>query len=228
MSFLAEPPAAPSSVRLALPGTELHLRPEKAVWWPEQRTLFIADAHFGKAATFRAHGLPVPEGTTQATLGALTALIDNTAAQHVVFLGDWLHAREGQLPQVMAALAAWRAQHAAVALTLVRGNHDQHAGDPPPDFGMAVVDEPWRIGPLAACHHPQLVAGATVLAGHWHPAVHLAGRGRDRLRLPAFWHAPGLLVLPAFGAFTGTHAPPPTPGARLYAVGGQRVWPLPG
>ena len=93
---------------------------------------------------------------------------------------------------------------------------------------MAVVDEPWRIGPLAACHHPQQVPGATVLAGHWHPAVHLAGRGRDRLRLPAFWHAPGLLVLPAFGAFTGTHAPPPTPGARLYAVGGQRVWPLPG
>ncbi len=227
MSFLAEPPATPTAVLLPVADTVLQLLPEKAVWWPEQRTLFIADAHFGKAATFRAHGLPVPETTTQAMLDGLSDLLHRTSARHIVFLGDWLHSREGQLPQVMAALRAWRARHADVALTLVRGNHDQHAGDPPADFGMAVVDEPWHIGPLAACHHPQRVPGATVLAGHWHPAVHLAGRGRDRLRLPAFWHAPGVLVLPAFGAFTGTHAPPRTPGARFFAVGGGRVWALP-
>ena len=221
-------PALLTDVRLPVAGTTLHLLPEKAVWWPEQHTLFIADAHLGKAATFRTHGLPVPEGTTQETLGALSRVIDRTAARHVVLLGDWLHARQGQLPHVVAALRDWRARHAAVALTLVRGNHDLHAGDPPAELGIAVVDEPWAIGPLAACHTPQTLPGTTVLAGHWHPAVHLAGPGRDRLRLPAFWHAPGLLVLPAFGAFTGAHVPSPVPGARLYAVGGGRVWPLAG
>ncbi len=221
-------PATPGSVLLPVAGTVLHLRPEKAVWWPERDTLFIADAHLGKAATFRAHGLPVPEATTQDTLDALGALVDSTSARRLVLLGDWLHARHGQLPHVVAAVRAWRARHAALAITLVRGNHDQHAGDPPPDLGIAVVDEPFALGPLAACHTPQTVPGALALAGHWHPAVQLAGRGRDQLRLPAFWHAPDCLVLPAFGAFTGTHVPEPAPGVAVYAVGAGRVWPLRG
>jgi metallophosphoesterase superfamily enzyme len=38
---------------------------------------------------------------------------------------------------------------------LVRGNHDSRAGDPPASLGIRVVDEPFAVGPFAACHHPQ-------------------------------------------------------------------------
>ena len=222
----SHPPAEPA-VPLAVPGAELLLLPEHAVWWPAERTLFIADAHVGKAAVFRARGLPVPEATTGDTLGRLTALLARHPVRRLVLLGDFLHAREAHHPQVLGALHDWRARHAAVGMTLVRGNHDSHAGDPPPSLGIAIVDEPLALGPLAACHHPQSVPGATVLAGHWHPTVALSGRGRDGLRLPCFHHAPGLLVLPAFGAFTGGQVVRGDADSAQFAVGAGRVWRLP-
>ena len=86
-----------------------------------------------------------------------------------------------------------------------------------------VVDEPLMLAGLALCHHPQDVAGAYVLAGHIHPCVTLAGRGRDRLRLPCFWMGPHRGVLPAFGAFTGMAEIKPTDEDRVFAVAGEVV-----
>jgi metallophosphoesterase superfamily enzyme len=66
-----------------------------------------------------------------------------------------------------------------------------------------------------------------VLAGHLHPTAVLYGGGRDALRMPCFVAEPGLLVLPAFGEFTGGHAVPAAPGRQRFAVGAGRVWALP-
>ena len=205
----------------------LWLLPDRTLWWPAARTLFVADAHFGKGATFRARGLPVPGGTTADNLARLRHALAERDVEHLVFLGDFLHAREAHSPALLHALHAWRAAHATVAMTLVRGNHDSHAGDPPPSLGIAIVDEPLPLGPIVACHHPQRVPGATVLAGHWHPTVTMSGRGRDGLRLPCFHHAPGLLVLPAFGAFTGGQVVRCDADSAQFAVGAGRVWRLP-
>ncbi|SDM74503.1 putative phosphoesterase [Oryzisolibacter propanilivorax] len=212
-------------------GARLLPLPEHALWWPDGSTLFIADLHLGKAATFRARGLPVPAGTTAENLLRLSAVLARTGVARLVVLGDFLHAAEAQTPALLTRLAQWRAAHAQVAMTLVRGNHDRHAGEPPAELGIAVVDEPWQPWPdvpLACCHHPQaLDGGRVVLAGHVHPAVVLRGRGRDALRLPAFCHEPHQVLLPAFGDFTGAHTLQRAPGRRLYAVGGGRVWALP-
>ena len=202
------PPALAGAHPITLPcGTALWLLAQRAVWWPTARTAFVADVHFGKAATFRSAGLPVPRGTTGDNLARLDTVLENTHAEHLVFLGDFLHARAGAAAALWAQLVPWRERHAHVQMTLVRGNHDQHAGDPPPTLRMALVDEPWRPvqgARLLACHHPQVVDGDTVLAGHLHPTARLFGRARDSLRLPCFAWAPGLMVLPAFGAFTGS------------------------
>ncbi|WPB56754.1 ligase-associated DNA damage response endonuclease PdeM [Xylophilus sp. GOD-11R] len=212
---------------LNIDGETVHLLPDPALWWPAGATLFIADLHLGKAAVFRARGLPVPSGTTRSNLGRLEALLTRHAARRLVVLGDFLHAAESRTPEVMAALHDWRLAHAALEVVLVRGNHDSHAGDPPSSLGIAVVDEPWVVGPFACCHHPQIHDGHHVLAGHVHPAVRLRGPGRDALRLPCFVQEDGLTVLPAFGDFTGTHVLAPTAGQRLYAVGGGQVWLVP-
>ncbi len=212
------------------PGVRLVPLAEHALWWPLARTLFVADVHLGKAATFRARGVPVPSGTTQDNLQRLSALLVRTRAERLVVLGDFLHAAEAQTPELLAQLAHWRGAHAAVAMTLVRGNHDRHAGEPPAHLGISVVDEPYvpYTGvPLACCHHPQQLAGHTVLAGHVHPAVVLRGRGHDTLRLPVFSHEAGLVLLPSFGDFTGAHTLAPAPGRQLYAVGAGRVWEVP-
>lgn len=210
-----------------LAGEPVHLLAGHAVWWPAGATVFVADVHLGKAATFRARGIPVPGGTTQDNLARLTALLHGLPARRLVVLGDFLHAAEAHTPTLRTALAAWRDQHAAVDMVLVRGNHDSHAGDPPPGLGIAVVDEPWCAGPFACCHHPQGHTSHHVLAGHVHPATVLWGPGRDALRLPCFAVAPRLTLLPAFGSFTGAATLPPQADRRLFAVGGGRVWPVP-
>ena len=35
---------------------------ERALHWPARRTIILSDLHVGKAAVFRARGLPVPTG----------------------------------------------------------------------------------------------------------------------------------------------------------------------
>ena len=206
-------PDSPIDLSLDLAGTTVRLLPERALWWPGGATLCLADLHLGKAATFRARGLPVPSGTTQGNLDRLVQLLArHPGARRLVVLGDFLHAAEA---------------HAALELVLVRGNHDSHAGDPPAWLGARMVEEPWSLGPFACCLHLQRRAGKWVLAGHLHPTATLYGGGRDALRMPCFVAEAGLLVLPAFGEFTGGHAGRAAPGRQRFAVGAGRVWALP-
>lgn len=186
----------------------LVLLPQRAVWRVETRTLFIADAHLGKAATFRALGQPAPKGTTRDNLDRLDALVDRFSPVRLVFLGDLFHARQAHAPGVTAAFLDWRRRHAALRLTLVRGNHDRRAGDPSEQFGIELFDEPYDSEGIVARHHPLASdecegQGATILAGHLHPCVRLSGVARDSLRLPCFVLQARQIVLPAFGAFTG-------------------------
>ena len=212
---------------ITLAGEAVVLLPERALWWPRERALFVADVHLGKAASFRALGQPVPAGTTRDNLDRLSGLVNALDARSLVVLGDFLHAATAQQAQVIDPVLAWRERHAALRCLLVRGNHDSHAGDPPAALRFDIVNEPFRVGPFAACHHPQQVAGAMVLAGHLHPAVQLRGRGLDRLRLACFCEGENWLILPAFGAFTGSTLELPAQTLRCYAVGGGVVIALP-
>ncbi len=219
-------------LRIRLVGADVALHASGAVFLPAHHTLLVADAHFGKAVSFRRLGVPVPVGTTTETLDALAALVAGTGASQVVFLGDFLHSARAHAAGTLGALGRWRAAHPALALTLVRGNHDDRAGDPPANLGIHVLDEPLALGPFALCHHPEPVPGAYVLAGHWHPCISVRGRAHDRLRLPCFWlgdearHPVG--VLPAFGSFTGMHPVALRDGDRVYAVAGDEVRYVPG
>jgi DNA ligase-associated metallophosphoesterase len=214
-------------LEIEVAGARLALLAQRAACLVDERCLLVADAHIGKAASFRRLGVPVPGGTTTQTLQRLSEALAVSGARRVVFLGDLLHSAHAHAPATLQALARWRRQHVALDLLLVRGNHDKHAGDPPPTLGIQVVDEPLRIGGLALCHQPQPRDGTYVLAGHLHPCVMLGGRAHQRLRLPCFQFGEAVGVLPAFGAFTGMHALRPRPGERVYVVGDGAVLPLP-
>jgi DNA ligase-associated metallophosphoesterase len=208
-------------------GETLGLLAERAVWLEDRRCLLVADVHLGKAATFRRLGLPVPRGTTTGTLDRLAALVERLAARQVIVLGDLLHSAHAHAASTLGAFARWRARHPGLEMVLVRGNHDDRAGDPPASLGIEVVGEPLRVGGLALAHHPRPVPGRAVLAGHLHPCVRLGGRAGDRLRLPCFHFSRGVGVLPAFGEFTGMHPVQPTPGDATFLVAEDRVvaWP---
>lgn len=211
------------AAQVSVGGHTLTLLPQKAAFLDDFRTLLVADAHIGKAVSFRSFGVPVPRGTTTETLNGLSALVESTGAVRIVFLGDFLHSRRSHAPSTLGAVARWRQRHPDLALTLVRGNHDDRAGDPPAHLGFHVVDEPLAVGGLALCHHPMVHEGFYSLAGHLHPCVTLGGRAFDSLRLPCFHFGPRVGVLPAFGSFTGMHPIRAGEGDRVFAVADDQV-----
>ncbi|HEV7837454.1 MAG TPA: ligase-associated DNA damage response endonuclease PdeM, partial [Gemmatimonadaceae bacterium] len=183
---------------ITIAGQRLLLLPERAVFWEAQSTVLIADPHFGKSATFRASGIPVPSGTTADAVERLKTIVGRTNAVRVIFLGDFLHAREGRSKQMLDELLAWRESCRGLGLLLVRGNHDRHAGDPPGELNVECVDGPYELAPFVLTHHPKSFEAGYSVAGHIHPAVRLSGRGRQHLRLPCYLFGETGAVLPAF------------------------------
>ncbi len=210
-------------LEITIRGERLVLLPERALLWIQQRTLLIADPHFGKAATFRAGGIPVPGGTTVDALTRLGNLVGRTGATRLIFLGDLLHAKEGRSTGLFDEIASWRASHSALEMILVRGNHDKRAGDPPGELNIECVEAPAIVPPFVLAHHPASHVDGYVLAGHVHPGVRLYGSGGLRERLPCFVFGSDHAVLPAFGDFTGFAPFDPDQGADVYTVAGDTV-----
>jgi len=229
--------AAPSGAAVIRAASrELLLLPQRAALDTASRSLMVADLHVGKAGTFRAHGLPVPAGTTERTLARLDSLLALTGARALFLLGDLVHGPLAGQPATVAALAAWRARHRRVEVVLVRGNHDQRAGELPAECGIETVAPGYRLGGLRLLHEPPddspaFEGGAGdpdlfSLAGHLHPVCVVGGRA-DRLRLPCFRVGRRDAVLPAFGEFTGGWPVRPRAGERIFVTDGSRVAELP-
>ena len=203
-------------------GERFVLLPERAVFWPAKKVLFVADFHLGKAASFRSAGIPMPSGTTADNVARLDRAIERTRAKAVVFLGDFLHSAEGRAPRTLETFATWREARRNVALTLVRGNHDKKAGDPPVEWDARCVEAGERLGPFILNHEPGASRGGYALAGHIHPAVRMSGAG-ESVRLPCFWFGARYGVLPAFGAFTGSASVRPKRGDQVFVIAEQEV-----
>jgi DNA ligase-associated metallophosphoesterase len=205
-------------MNVAVAEEQLIARADRALFWPRRSTLFVADAHFGKAASFRAAAVPVPVGTTEATLCRLSTSLEQTGASKLVFLGDLYHAKEGRRDEIFTSLARWRHRHKAIEMLLVEGNHDRRSGVLPAEIGIDTVLEPFGDGPFALCHYPQEVDGLYCLEGHIHPAVSLRGKARQSMTLPCFWFGERVAVLPAFGEFTGVARICPSPDDRVLVI----------
>ena len=210
---------------------------DHAMFELQQRLLVVADVHLGKAAAYRARGVPlslsVQQGSTETNLARLSALIDALAPRQLAFLGDLVHARESLHPATMERVGQWRDKHAGLDMLLVEGNHDAAAGGLPPALGLRVVEEPWPVAGVWLAHHPQWRDGGHVLAGHLHPVLRVSGRGDDSARLPCFWTrrrsamVAQLTVLPAFGEFTGGAPVQREAGDRVIAIAADRLFEIP-
>ncbi len=209
--------------RITLAGVTVDLLPDKALHLPDSRTLIVADVHWGKAASFRVLGVPVPHGTTRTGLDRLDSLLTQTGATALLVLGDLIHARAGMQPQTIEALEQWRDARRDLPITLVRGNHDYRAGDPPASLNIRCVDAPLYVGPFALHHHPTEDPAGYVLAGHVHPVAQLRGRARQKVTLPCFAFGERGGLLPAFGEFTGGAVIDQRNFARTFVIADDSV-----
>lgn len=216
-----------SDVHLELAGEAVRLLPERALFWPGACALVVADLHWGKAAAFRAAGIPIPGGATRDDLERLGTALARTGARRLLVLGDLFHARAGRIAtRTLADLRAWRRRLHGIEIQLVRGNHDRHAGDPPADLNINCLDAPAFVPPFVLRHQPAASEAGYTLAGHVHPGIALASPGLFRDRLPCFVVGPRMAVLPAFGSFTGLGMVWPEAEERVFVVADGEVVPV--
>jgi uncharacterized protein len=223
-------------VRITLAGEIVYLLPTRALFWPRMGALIVADLHLGKADVFRARGIPIPAGSSAQTLARLTHAraiaeeISTARVTQIIVLGDFFHAKESLNETVLQSLQTWRETHHDIAITIVEGNHDQHAGTKhlAQISDIRIVDEPFNIAPFAFAHHPpdKVQRDGYTLYGHIHPCT-LLRSSVDRMRVPCFVFGSQSGVLPAFGAFTGGHIVSPEPDQTVYAIAEPKILKIP-
>ncbi len=227
-----------ASIDIEFGGETLTLLAQKAVVWGRERTLFIADVHLGKAASFRAAGLAVPSGHSQDDVAQIERLVVAHEISHLVVLGDLVHNRASYTPTLDAAMRHFVSQHPTLKRTLVIGNHDNSAGLPPLEWSFECISEFLRLAPFNCLHEPLNWAKSNrvasnvdrsteqasfSLAGHIHPAAWLR-TPREAVNLPCFWQSKTQLVLPSFGRLTGRFIVEPRADDVTYVVTGQQIF----
>ncbi|AKS41386.1 ligase-associated DNA damage response endonuclease PdeM [Wenzhouxiangella marina] len=213
-------------MKLELGGQTLELLPDRAVWWPAEGALLVADVHLGKDQVFRRHGMAVPCGVLQRDLDRLELLLEDTGAERLIVLGDWVHAPPMPDDDWPDRIGEWRARHDDIAIDLVLGNHDRDLEIWLHQWQVDGHEECFELGGLALVHEWSRRLTGPGLSGHLHPGAVLKTR-RERLRLPAFLYGREHLVLPAFGSFTGLMDEVDFPWERRFVTSGQRIHALP-
>jgi len=203
-------------------GQTLHLHPLKGLYWEEYQALLLADVHIGKATHFRKAGIAVPGGVIQRILQDFTHLLNQFQPSRILILGDLFHSTvnsEWHLFQDFLKL------HASIKFELIPGNHDRASEVVWDKLPMQILPPTHILDPFVLSHDPleEIPTGLYNISGHIHPSVRLNGKGRQRLRLPCFYFTENQLILPAFGAFTGTYDIKPCAGDHIYVVAQQEV-----
>jgi uncharacterized protein len=200
-----------NAIETEIAGERMHIDARRALFWPQQNALLVADLHLGKASLLRQAGAALPPGTTTQGLARLSSLVADYRPQRLLILGDLVHGAESRKAGWPTIFAAWRDAHAALELLLITGNHDKRATLD--QLRVDRVDE-WVIGDILLRHTPEPQPNRYVLAGHLHPGATLRD-GKLVHRYPAFWIGPRRCLLPAFGLLTGLTPASPEKNDRL-------------
>lgn len=182
----------------AFAGVQLLARSDGALWWPEERTLLVADLHLEKASHFARKGWLLPPHATAETLAALINAIEATGARRLICLGDSFHDEDGPERLLPEARSALQLMTRNLDWWWITGNHDEDAAAA---LGGRVMTET-RLGPLLLRHEADPADTTPELSGHFHPKLVIRQRGRQISRR-CFARSATKLILPAFGAFTG-------------------------
>ena len=215
-----------SSLAISIEGIDFELLAKRGLYWPQQRTLFIADTHFGKEATFRSQGVAVPRGSTQATLTTIAQMISECQASRLVLLGDMFHAPSSIAKDIRESLDTFFTMHSQLQFTLVLGNHDRGIRTFPTSWPIEIVNSGTSIDLVSISHLPQEPSPSTklLLCGHLHPAYRFFSKVDSVGKLPCFWLSNRQFVLPAIGEFTGTQVIRPNKSDQTWVIADDQIF----
>jgi DNA ligase-associated metallophosphoesterase len=190
---------------------------QKALYWPSEKILLVADLHLGKVNHYRKAGYPVPTRANDENTSILIDLLNHYKPQRMIFLGDLFHSHYNEEWEVLGQVIR---HFTTTSFELVMGNHDIMSTLQYDRHNVKVHKEELRIGDLLLTHAPleEPVEGAYNLAGHIHPGARLLGKGRQALLLSCFYFGKHQGILPAYGSFTGLYPVKVTKGDQVYVI----------
>jgi DNA ligase-associated metallophosphoesterase len=190
-------------VPLSFAGEEFALVQERALYWPRERALLVADLHLEKASFYAQHGQMLPPYDSRETLERIALAIRETGARRVFTLGDNFHDSAGPTRLEPHAAGMLNALVKATDWVWITGNHD-----PAMDAAAGgTLAEELDIAGLILRHRAKAGETQPEISGHYHPRLQITVRDRA-IRRPcavvssAEGHR-GRMILPAFGALTG-------------------------
>lgn len=183
-------------------GHEWLISDSRAVFWPAQQALLVADLHLEKASWFAQSGQMLPPYDSRETLERLAAAIRASGARRVYCLGDNFHDAGGPDRLEPHAAGMLDALTRATEWVWITGNHDTAHGGPAATTVPGTHVEEIRVGPVLLRHAALPGEEAPEISGHFHPRLRVVARGRTVSR-PCVVASETRLVLPAFGALTG-------------------------
>jgi putative SbcD/Mre11-related phosphoesterase len=204
---------------------EVEIRPgwwlsaDRALYLSAERTLVVADIHWGYAHSHRRVGNLLPLWGNEEIARRLRRLLHRYAPARMIWLGDSLHT-----PEAAEFAERFLEEIANVEVVVVKGNHDRK-------WARADRAE-YR---LAGCvfHHGDTVREIgpeeMEIVGHVHPAVAWSDGAGLRLKVPALVQGPRRIILPSFSDWSAGAAWNDRLGEdeRLWLVSSRKVWALP-
>jgi hypothetical protein len=189
-------------------GHEFALGAGRALYWPAERALLVADLHLEKASWFAKAGQMLPPYDSRDTLERLADAVRVTGARRVITLGDNFHDDAGALRLDAHCTGMLEALTRALDWVWITGNHDEGLESlGPKGFGGTIVPE-LVVGGVILRHEARAGETAPELSGHYHPKMRMTVRNRHIARPCAVLGRGGAggaerMILPAFGSLTG-------------------------
>jgi DNA ligase-associated metallophosphoesterase len=183
-------------------GEEMLLVGGRALFWPRENALLVADLHLEKASFFAAHGQMLPPYDSRETLGRIAEALRETGARRVFCLGDNFHDSGGTLRLEAHAAGMLAALTRATEWVWITGNHDGPIDSPGAVHAEGTLADELDVSGMILRHRTKRGETRPELSGHYHPKLTIAARGR-RIARPCAVASESRLILPAFGALTG-------------------------
>ncbi len=211
------------AIELNPEGEQIFIFPEKFALWPKEKTIFLADTHFGKIAHFRKSGIGLPADAGMDTFFRLQEIILSHRPQRIIILGDVFHSDSNS---DTARFIRWSTGFPEISFGLVLGNHDLASRKELLDAGFPMAEK-LRAGPFHCVHARENISEPGFhFFGHIHPGISLSGLGGQFVKVPCFWLGAAHLCFPAFGSFTGFVSLQRVPGDIFFALTGKKVVPI--
>lgn len=172
---------------------EFMLLPSRTLYWPSRNLLVVADLHLGRIVP---RAPKVIDGIDQ-TLQRLSAVLRQTSATRLLFLGDVFHMRNNYHHDVVQVFAQWRMLFTTVEMILIRGNHERAMGDPPAHLHLECHDPGYFEAGVTFLHEPRQMKTFSMCA-HLHPCLLVPTERALATTVPCFVWNQEYLYMPAF------------------------------